>query len=80
MKTAKIAISINWQTLKRLDQLVKEKSIPSRSSIIQDAIEEKLSRIERTRLAEECSKLDPALEKEMAEEGMLGERAEWPEY
>jgi hypothetical protein len=53
---------------------------PSRSTAIQEAVEEKLDRLERSRLARECSKLDPEFEKAMAEEGMSEELSEWPEY
>ncbi len=80
MQTAKVAISINKKTLKRLDHLVKEQVYPSRSRAIQEAIEDKLNRIERTRLAQECAKLDPAAERAMAEEGLSEELARWPEY
>jgi len=41
----------------------------------QKAVEEKLARLERSRLARECAKLDRAFEKALAED-ML----EWPEY
>jgi len=80
MQTAKVAISINKKTLKRLDHLVKNQVFPSRSRAIQEAIEDKLDRLERTRLAEECAKLDPAAERAMAEEGLSEELARWPEY
>jgi len=80
MKTAKIAISINKKTLKRLDHLVKNQVFPSRSRAIQEAIEDKLNRLERTRLTQECAKLDPAAEQAMAEEGLSEELARWPEY
>ena len=43
---------------------------PNRSKAIQEAIEDKLNRLERTRLAEECAKLDPVAEQAMAEEGL----------
>ncbi len=62
----------------RLDQLVKNHVYPSRSKAIQQAVEEKLGRIDRSRLAQECSKLDPEYESKMAEEGM--ELEGWPEY
>lgn len=62
-------------TLHRLDQLVKDRVFPNRSKAIQEAVEEKLKKLERSRLARECSKLDPAFEKTMAEEGM-GEELE----
>ena len=41
---------------------------------------EKLARSERSRLAEECAKLDPAFEKSLAEEGISEDLNEWPEY
>ena len=80
METAKVAISINKQTLTRLDRLVSRRVFPSRSRAIQEAVEEKLNRIDRTRLAEECAKLDPAEERAMAEEGLAADLKEWPEY
>jgi hypothetical protein len=42
-------------------------------------VTEKLQRIERSRLAQECAKLDPAFEKALAEEGLSEELKEWPE-
>ena len=41
---------------------------------------EKLERLERSRLARECAKLDPIFEKGLAEEGVSQDLAEWPEY
>ncbi|HTY21577.1 MAG TPA: ribbon-helix-helix domain-containing protein [Desulfomonilaceae bacterium] len=80
METAKVAISISKNTLKRLDLLVKEHVFSSRSKAIQEAIEDKLNRLERTRLSEECAKLDPIAEQTMAEEGLSEELNRWPEY
>jgi metal-responsive CopG/Arc/MetJ family transcriptional regulator len=80
METAKVAVSINKNTLKRLDRFVKEQVFPNRSKAIQEAIEDKLNRLERTRLAEECGKLDPHAERALAEEGLSGEFDRWPEY
>jgi len=80
MSTAKVAITIDQATLARLDQLVKRKVFPSRSRAIQEAISDKLARVERSRLAKECAKLDPKFEKSLAEEGMSLEPHEWPEY
>ncbi len=80
MSTAKIAISMQHETLQRLDRLVQERVFPSRSRAIQDAVQEKLERLEGGRLARECGKLDPQIEKAMAEEGMSEELAAWPEY
>lgn len=79
MSRSKVAISIERETLKQLDELVKSKTYPSRSQAIQEAVEEKLSRLKNTRLAEECAKLDPTAEQEMAEEGLSDEIKRWPE-
>ena len=80
MSTVKIAITIEDKTLKRLDALVERRIYPNRSRLIQEAIREKLARIDRSRLARECAKLDTEYEQSLAEEGMSEELAEWPEY
>ena len=80
MSRSKVAISIERATLEQLDELVKSKVFPSRSQAIQEAVEEKLSRLKRTRLAEECAKLDPKAEQDMAEEDLADEMKRWPEY
>ena len=80
MATAKIAITMDESTLQRLDRLVKDRVFPNRSRAIQDAVDEKLKNLERNRLARECAKLDPTVEKAMAEEGMGEELEPWPEY
>lgn len=79
MATEKVAITIDRELLRRLDQLVAEARFPSRSRAIQEAVEEKLLRLDRSRLAREAGKLNPRHERRLAEEGMAGE-AEWPEY
>lgn len=80
MAANKIAITIDENLLKRLDDLVKSNIYPNRSKAIQDAVEYKLARLEKSRLAEECAKLDPKFEKAIAEEGFSSELEEWPEY
>jgi metal-responsive CopG/Arc/MetJ family transcriptional regulator len=80
MARTKIAISLDEHTLRRLDQLVADAVFPSRSQAIQTAIEEKLARLEGSRLARECAKLDPAFEKALAEEGLSEDAAAWPVY
>lgn len=80
MASAKIAITMDESTLHRLDRLVKDRVFPNRSKAIQDAVEEKLKKLERNRLARECAKLDPVVEQAMAEEGMGEELDQWPEY
>jgi metal-responsive CopG/Arc/MetJ family transcriptional regulator len=80
MAASKIAISIADKKLKRLDFLVKSNVFPNRSKAIQEAVEEKLWRIEKSRLAQECAKLDPKFEQSLAEKGFSSELEEWPEY
>jgi len=78
MASAKIAITMDKTTLHRLDRLVKDRVFPNRSKAIQDAVEEKLEKLEQTRLARECAQFDPIMEKDMAEEGMGEELELWP--
>ncbi len=80
MATSKIAITIDDKLLKQLDLMVKSKVYPNRSKAIQEAVADKLQRLEKTRLAQECAKLDPEYEQSMAEEGLVLEMDEWPEY
>lgn len=80
MARAKIAITIHEETLLKLDRLVAEQRFANRSQAIQEAVDETIVRLERNRLAAECVKLDPVLERALAEEGMGEELAEWPEY
>jgi len=70
MSTVKVAISIDQTLLAQIDQMVKEKTFPSRSKAIQHAIQEKLSRLNHNRLAQECSNLDVRFEQALAEEGI----------
>ena len=80
MASAKIAVSLKKDTVERLDRLVVEGIYPSRSRAIQEALEERLSRLSRDRLARECAKLDSESESALAEEGMVSEVEQWPEY
>jgi Arc/MetJ-type ribon-helix-helix transcriptional regulator len=79
MSSAKVAISLDPEALKQVDQLVERGLFPSRSRLIQDAVAEKLQRLGRIRLALECAKLQPLTEQAAAEEFLDGE-TEWPEY
>lgn len=80
MRTAKVAISIDMQILGKLDNLVKKHIFPSRSKAIQEAVSDKILKIERSRLAKECSKLDKTFERALANENIDNEASEWPEY
>ena len=62
LSMSKIAITIEKATLEQLDELVKSNTFPSRSNVIQVAVTEKLDRLKKTRLAEQCAKLDPSAE------------------
>ena len=80
MPKAKIAISLAVQTLERLDRLVRNQTFLNRSQAIEAALTDKLDRLDRVRLARECGKLDPAEEKELADEGFAEDVSRWPEY
>jgi len=80
MPTAKVAVTIDAKLLKRLDRCVRNRRFPNRSQAIQTAVREKIDRIERTRLARECAKLDPKAEQALADEGLAEDLAQWPEY
>ncbi|GAB4421570.1 MAG: hypothetical protein Fur0044_19150 [Anaerolineae bacterium] len=80
MSTTKVAITIDQTLLAEIDRLVEQRVFPNRSKAVQEAVQDKLARIRRSRLAGECAKLDPQAEQTLAEEGMDQELAGWPEY
>ncbi len=80
MRVAKVAITMEKTMLNRVDRLVRKAVYPSRSKAIQEAVAEKLVRLEHTRLAQECAKLEPREERELADIGLSSEGAEWPVY
>lgn len=80
MSTAKVAITIEESLLGKVDRLVKAHVFPNRSRAIQEAVSDKLARLDHRRLAQECSKLDKSFEQAMAEEGLNSEIDSWPEY
>lgn len=80
MSVAKVSISMDEQTLRKLDLLVKARIFRSRSHAIENSVEEKLVRLKKNRLARECAKLDKTEEQAMAEEGIRGDTDQWPEY
>ena len=65
---AKVAISLDTRTLRRVDRLVRDARYPNRSQAIEAAVAAQLDRLERRRLIEDCAKLDPAEERALAEE------------
>ena len=80
MSKLRIGITLDERSVERLDHLVRESVFENRSQAIQEAVTEKLERLDRTRLARECAKLDPAFEKALAEEGLSEDLEAWPEY
>jgi metal-responsive CopG/Arc/MetJ family transcriptional regulator len=80
MSTTKIAVTIDEELLNQLDRLVAQRQFPSRSRAVQEAVREKLARMDRNRFARECEKLDPQFERALAEQGMGIEADTWPEY
>ncbi len=80
MRKAKIAITLDQDLLDELDRMIDGKQFLNRSVAIQESVREKLERVERNRLVTECAKLDPTIEKGLAEEGIAGEIDQWPEY
>lgn len=80
MPAAKVAITIEEQLLKRIDRLVAQRKFPNRSQAIQEAVRDKLDRLDRGRLARECAKLNRSAEQKMADEGLAEDLEEWPEF
>jgi Arc/MetJ-type ribon-helix-helix transcriptional regulator len=80
MRKEKIAITLDGQYVGELDRLVDQRVFGSRSQAIQEAVCEKLARLKKTRLAEECAKLEPASERALTDEGMDEDMKEWPRY
>jgi metal-responsive CopG/Arc/MetJ family transcriptional regulator len=78
MATAKVAITIEEDLLDEVDKLVQKQVFSNRSKAVQEALQDKLAKLRKTRLAVECAKLDPKTEREMAEEAMDLET--WPRY
>jgi len=80
MNAAKITISIDHELLGRLDRLVQSRVFPNRSQAVQAAVEEKIARLQKSRLATECAKLNQAEEQALADMGLLSEANDWPQY
>jgi len=72
----KVAISMDETLLQRLDRLVKTRSFRSRNQMVQEAVSEKISRMDKSALARECAKFYRKSEQAMADEGLAGAGAE----
>ena len=62
MPKTKVALTIDAELLDQVDALVSQQKFRNRSQAIEEAVAEKLARLEKSRLAQECAKLDPAVE------------------
>jgi Arc/MetJ-type ribon-helix-helix transcriptional regulator len=71
---------IEEQLLKRIDRLVAQRRFPTRSQAIQEAVRDKLDRLDGGRLSRECAKLNRSVEQKMADEGLDEDFAEWPDF
>ena len=80
MNTAKITISLNQELLQGLDRLVRSRVFCNRSQAIQVAVQEKIARLRKTRLVQECAKLDRDEEQGLADLGLAAESDGWPRY
>ena len=80
MSTAKVTISINQSLLTQIDELVKAHIFSSRSQIVQEALEARLSELKRQQFDIECQKLQIEEEQSLADEGLASEVQQWPTY
>ena len=80
MPKAKVAVTLEAELLARVDRLVREHAFASRSAAIEAAVADKLARLARRDLARACAQLDPAAERQLAEEGLDLDRTTWPGY
>ena len=77
---SKIALTLDSGVVRRIDALVRQAAFASRSQAVEEALREKLARLDKVRLAVELEKLDQAQEKWLAEEGIQGELGSWPDW
>jgi Arc/MetJ-type ribon-helix-helix transcriptional regulator len=78
MPMAKIAVSIDGDTLAKMDRAVKSGRFANRSKLVQAAVHGVLTDVKKKRLAAECAKLDPEYERRLADEA--SDTDSWPEY
>ena len=67
MSAAKVAISMDETLLQRLDRLLKIRSFRSRSQVVQEAVSDKISHLDKSALARARAKLDRKSEQAMAD-------------
>ncbi len=79
MAKTKVALTLDADLVRHVDELVAGSRFKNRSQAVETALAEKLARLARTRLAQECAKLDPLEEQQVADQA-LGADVAWPEY
>jgi Arc/MetJ-type ribon-helix-helix transcriptional regulator len=67
MQPVRVSVSLDPTIVARIDRQVADGRFASRSQAILQAIQEKLNRTSRARLARECAKLNPLFEQAFAE-------------
>lgn len=80
MSVAKIAISIDDQLLAKLDEFITQKKFKTRSQAIQMAVQKTVDLLDHKRLIQACSRLNPHVERELADEKLTKDVEEWPEF
>lgn len=68
MGRAKIAITVDEKALAEIDRLVRQGVFPNRSKAFEDAVHERISKFQQSRLARECAKLDRREEQALADD------------
>jgi hypothetical protein len=77
---ATITITVDELVLSTIDQLVADGVFRSRSLAFETAVQDRIAKLRRSRLALECAKLDPAEEQALAEEGCVPHAVSSPYY
>jgi metal-responsive CopG/Arc/MetJ family transcriptional regulator len=80
MPKTKVALTLDADLLRQVDELVARQKFRNRSQAVEAALADKLRRLARTRLAREAAKLNPAEGKRVADEGLADALDAWPEY
>lgn len=62
MKASKTAMTLENDMVRKIDMILKSNLFPNRNKAIQEAVAEKLKRVEKSRFAQKCAKLDPEFE------------------
>ncbi len=66
--------------LNKIDHFIRNKKFKNRSHAVSQSVLEAIEKLEHNRLAIECAKLDPTMERNLADQGLLEDSKEWPEF